>query len=129
MLRKQPIIVFLIFYCLILNAQEHPPIQVYTPNEYGAENQNWSISQSKDKYVYVANNKGLLEFNGAKWLLYNSPNKTIIRSVNVIDNLVYTGCYREFGFWKKNNLGILNYTSLTSLAVPFTISNTPSLIF
>ena len=114
MLRKQPIIVFLIFYCLILNAQEHPPIQVYTPNEYGAENQNWSISQSKDKYVYVANNKGLLEFNGAKWLLYNSPNKTIIRSVNVIDNLVYTGCYREFGFWKKNNLGILNYTSLSS---------------
>ncbi|WP_027138062.1 helix-turn-helix and ligand-binding sensor domain-containing protein [Gaetbulibacter saemankumensis] len=93
--------------------QEHPPIQVYTPNEYGAENQNWAISQSEDKYIYVANNEGLLEFNGAKWELFNSPNQTIIRSVKVIDNLIYTGCYKEFGFWKRDHLGVLNYTSLS----------------
>jgi len=114
MLTKQLTIVFLLFFCILLKAQEHPPIQVYTPNEYGAENQNWSISQSKEKYIYAANNKGLLEFNGAKWVLYNSPNQTTIRSVNVIDGFIYTGCYREFGYWKKNNLGILNYTSLSS---------------
>ena len=104
----------LYFLCFLLNAQEHPPIQTYMPNEYGAENQNWAISQSKEKYIYVANNKGLLEFNGAKWVLYNSPNQTSIKSVKFIDELIYTGCYREFGYWKKNNLGILNYTSLSS---------------
>ncbi|WP_394464670.1 triple tyrosine motif-containing protein [Mariniflexile sp. HNIBRBA6329] len=105
---------FIFFFCTLVNGQEHPPIQTFMPNEYGAENQNWSISQSKEKHIYVANNKGLLVFNGAKWVLYNSPNQTIVRSVNVIDELVYTGCYREFGFWEKNNLGILNYTSLSS---------------
>ncbi len=111
--KQLPILLFLCS-CFILKAQEHPPIQVYTPNEYKAENQNWAISQSHSKNIYVANNKGLLEFNGAKWQLYNSPNQTIIRSVKVIDGLIYTGCYREFGYWKKNNLGLLNYTSLAS---------------
>lgn len=103
-----------------LQAQERPPIQDYLPNEYGAENQNWSISQSEDKNIYVANNKGLLEFNGAKWTVYPSPNKTIIRSVKVIGNLIYTGSFREFGYWSSNNLGILNYYSLSQkLNIPF----------
>lgn len=96
-----------------LKAQEHPPIEIYSPKTYGADTQNWSISQSKEKHIYVANNKGLLEFNGARWQLYPSPNETIMRSVCVIDNLIYTGCYREFGYWQKNELGILIYTSLS----------------
>uniref|UniRef100_UPI0040482928 triple tyrosine motif-containing protein n=1 Tax=Mariniflexile sp. TaxID=1979402 RepID=UPI0040482928 len=96
-----------------LIAQERPTIEIFRPIDYGAETQNWSISQSKNKFIYVANNKGLLEFNGAEWQLYNSPNETIIRSVNVIDELIYTGCYREFGFWKRNEFGLLVYTSLS----------------
>ena len=93
-------------------AQELPPIQNFTPEDYGAENQNWSISQSSEKYIYVANNSGLLEYNGAEWKLYKSPNNTIIRSVKVIGDKIYTGCYMEFGFWKRNKYGNLYYTSL-----------------
>ena len=94
-------------------AQELPPIEVYTPKTYGAENQNWAISQSGEKYIYTANNKGLLEFNGAKWTLYPSPNETIIRAVNVINGRIYTGCYMEFGYWEKDEKGILDYYSLS----------------
>lgn len=71
------------------------------------------ISQSDDACIYVANNKGLLEFNGAQWKLYKSPNETIMRSVKVIDDRVYTGCYMNFGYWKRNDTGTLEYTSLT----------------
>jgi len=71
------------------------------------------ISQSDDACMYVANNKGLLEFNGAQWKLYKSPNETIMRSVKVIGDRVYTGCYMNFGYWKRNAAGILEYTSLT----------------
>ena len=95
-------------------AQELPPIQIFTPQMYGGENQNWAISQSQEKYIYVANNKGLLEFNGANWQLYPSPNETIIRSVKVISERIYIGCYMEFGYWQKDSLGILNYTSLSN---------------
>ena len=93
--------------------QELPPIENYSSKVYGAENQNWSISQSDQKYIYVANNSGLLEFNGAKWSLFPSPNNTILRSVTAINNKIYTGAYMEFGFWEKNNFGNLEYTSLS----------------
>ena len=100
--------------------QERPPIDVFSPKDYGAETQNWSISQSKEKNIYVAKNKGLLEYNGANWKLYLSPNETIIRSVNVIDNLIYTGCNSEFGYWQRNEFGLLFYTSLSkSLKIDF----------
>ncbi|NCQ58878.1 MAG: LuxR family transcriptional regulator, partial [Flavobacteriales bacterium] len=112
------VLIFLSFHPFY--AQERPPIQVFSPKTYGAENQNWSISQSMDKNIYVANNKGLLEFNGASWKLYASPNETIMRSVKVIGDLIYTGCYREFGYWKKNEFGSLDYTSLSqNLNSPF----------
>ena len=93
-------------------AQELPPIEKYSPDDYLGDNQNWMISQSDNGYIYVANNKGLLEFNGAEWTSYASPNNTILRAVNVIKDRIYTGCYAEFGYWKKNRLGLLEYTSL-----------------
>ncbi len=101
-------------------AQDRPPINIFTPSDYNASSQNWSISQSNNKYIYVANNKGLLEFNGSKWTLYNSPNETIVRSVKVVDGLIYTGSYHNFGYWKRNNFGMLTYTSLSKeLSVGF----------
>jgi len=107
------VVTFLLLLVFELSAQETPPIEIFSPKDYGAENQNWGVSQSKDKNIYIANNKGLLEYNGAAWKLYDSPNETIIRSVNVIDDIIYTGCYREFGCWKKNDFGSLDYTSLS----------------
>lgn len=103
------------FFCAVgLFSQELPPIQNYAPSDYHGENQNWAISQSKTKLVYAANNKGLLEFNGAKWTRYPSPNATIIRSVRAIGDKIYSGCYREFGYWQKDGYGILRYISLSS---------------
>lgn len=95
-------------------AQKLPPIENFTPIEYGSENQNWGVDQSKEKSIYVANNGGLLEFNGAIWKLYGSPNGSIIRSVKAIGNGVYTGCYMEFGFWRKNSKGVLVYNSISN---------------
>tara|TARA_R110002033_G_scaffold17775_1_gene47890 strand:+ start:3604 stop:6345 length:2742 start_codon:yes stop_codon:yes gene_type:complete len=99
---------------LVSFTQELPPIAKYTTENYNGDNQNWMISQGLDDYIYVANNKGLLEFNGSEWITYTSPNNTITRAVNVIGNKIYTGCYAEFGYWLKNEWGTLNYTSLTS---------------
>ncbi|SNR48550.1 Two component regulator propeller [Lutibacter agarilyticus] len=81
---------------------------------YGAENQNWSISQGEDNYIYVANNIGLLEYNGAKWQLYTLPNGSVVRSVNVVNSKIYTGAYMEFGYWEKNQYGKLIYESISS---------------
>ncbi|MBV7269401.1 triple tyrosine motif-containing protein [Winogradskyella luteola] len=102
--------------CLIalnIQSQEVPPIQVFTPQDYNAEDQNWSVSQSENDFIYVANNKGLLEYNGAYWQLYESPNNDILRSVHVVEGRIYSGGYMDFGFWTKNEYGGLFYKSLT----------------
>ena len=93
-------------------AQELPPINTYTAKDYKAENQNWAISQSDNKFIYIANNKGLLEFNGAIWQLYPTPNETIMRSVKVLGDKIYTGFYMDFGFWQKNDFGELVFSSI-----------------
>ena len=105
---------FLLFLCIPIYAQELPPIVTFPPEEYQADNQNWMVSQDYYKHIFVANNAGLLEFDGAKWKLYESPNGSIVRSVKVIDDLVYTGKYMEFGFWRKDEFGDLQYNSLVS---------------
>lgn len=103
---------FILFHLGILS-QELPPIEVFKPKDYGAEDQNWGISQGNEKTMYFANNKGLLTYNGAKWKLYKSPNLSIVRSVKVIKDSIYTGSYMDFGYWKKNEFGVLKYKSLT----------------
>jgi len=96
-----------------ISAQELPPIVKYQPSFYGAGNQNWMIEQAKNHFMYFANNEGLLEFNGSNWTIYPSPNETIIRSVKVIDDKIFTGCYMEFGYWKSQKSGRLKYFSLS----------------
>ena len=106
-------LLFVSFFSLLnFYGQELPPIHIFTTEDYGGENQNWSISQASNKYIYVANNKGLLEYNGANWYLYATPNETIMRSVKCINDKVFTGFFRDFGFWKKNNFGFLEFNSI-----------------
>ena len=112
---KQRRIYFLMLFMLFQSAiaQELPPIQNFSTKDYDAENQNWAISQSVDKLIYIANNSGLLEFNGAKWKLYQLPNESIIRSVHAVNDRIYTGSFMEFGYWEKNTLGSLQFTSIS----------------
>ncbi|NNK70744.1 MAG: LuxR family transcriptional regulator [Flavobacteriaceae bacterium] len=100
-------------FSVICLAQEFPPIQNYAPSDYNAENQNWSISQAENKHMYIANSKGLLEFNGASWAQYALPNESIVRSVNALEDKVYTGGYMEFGYWERKDMGVLQYSSLS----------------
>lgn len=92
-----------------------PPVTNFSKNVYKAGSQNWDISIADDGLVYVANNNGLLRYDGMRWELFPLPNKTIIRSVLYKDNKIYTGSYEEFGYWQKNKTGGLDYTSLSHL--------------
>ena len=103
---------FLFLFHLSIFSQELPPIETFMPDQYGAEDQNWAITQSSDQSIYFANNKGLLEYNGANWKLYPTHNASIIRAVKFIDSKIYTGCYMDFGYWEKDNFGSLQYTSI-----------------
>lgn len=108
---------FLFIFALLalqgLKGQELPPIINYSPTVYDGGNQNWAITEGTNNFIYVANNDGLLEFNGAHWTLYPSPNKAIMRSTLAIDSQIYSGSYMDFGYWSRNIRGSLVYTSLS----------------
>jgi len=108
-------VVLLFCICIqnIAEAQYAPYFQNYDLSQYNAGNQNWGISKAGDGRLYVANNKGLLEFDSFRWTLSTLPNKTTVRSVLAIDSKIYTGSYEEFGFWERNRFGQLKYTSLS----------------
>src|SRR5690606_1432482 len=110
-MRRFLLLIFLLFNLTVFG-QEMPPIEKFSSEEYGGDNQNWMLSQASNNFVYVANNRGLLEFSGASWKLYDSPNNTVMRAVNVIDERIYTGCYAEFGYWTADAFGVLGYVSL-----------------
>ncbi|MEB8330344.1 Two component regulator three Y domain-containing protein [Flavobacteriaceae bacterium KMM 6897] len=100
-----------------------PPIFNYPIFEYNAASQNWGLSINDDGELFVANNKGLLHFNGEQWNLYRLPNKTVIRSVVILADKIFTGSYEEFGYWKKNDKGSLEYYSLTHLITGHTFNS------
>jgi DNA-binding CsgD family transcriptional regulator len=96
-----------------LTAQYTPYFQNYSLSEYNAGNKNWDISKAENGKLYVANNNGLLEYDGLKWSFNELPNKTTIRSVLALNGLIYTGSYEEFGYWETDTKGELVYTSLS----------------
>jgi AraC family chitin signaling transcriptional activator len=108
-----------VFLAPLILAQELPPIVNFTTDVYLGENQNWGITQGEDKSIYIANNAGLLEFKGARWNLYPTPNKSILRSVLSVENSIYSGCYMDFGYWEYDKNKVLTYISLSrELGVP-----------
>lgn len=89
----------------------------FTWQQYGAQRQNWSLSQHPQTgFLYVGNSKGLLEYDGAIWRLWQLPQKQVIRSVYVDrSGRIFTGALGEFGYWSPGALGELTYTSLRSM--------------
>jgi ligand-binding sensor domain-containing protein/DNA-binding CsgD family transcriptional regulator len=91
-----------------------PDIFNYPKQSYAAGLQNWDIKQDKNGIIYVANNEGLLSFDGSNWNLYPLPNKTIVRSVEIgSDGRIYTGGQDELGYFIPAANGRLQYHSLT----------------
>lgn len=64
--------------------------------------------------LYIANNKGLLVFDGNSWDCH-SVNDKIIRDVRKVGSRIYTAGDSNFGYWEKNQYGDLIYKSLLKL--------------
>ena len=91
-----------------------PDVLNYYKGTYAAGLQNWDIKQDNNGIIYIANNEGLLSFDGKYWNLYPLPNKTIVRSVEIgSDNNIYVGGQDEFGYFSPAENGRLQYHPLT----------------
>ncbi|NJK86958.1 MAG: transcriptional regulator, partial [Bacteroidales bacterium] len=94
-----------------------PEIKQHILNQISIKDQNWNISQNDGNYLmYFANSEGLISYNGITSRLHRLPYDKNVRSVHVDDNgTVFTGTFEEFGYWKTNKIGELEYQPLSHL--------------
>ncbi|MGL4780707.1 MAG: two-component regulator propeller domain-containing protein [Bacteroidales bacterium] len=93
-------------------SENNPNIFSIPAYDYHAGKKNWGLAHDSQGNLYVANNDGLLRYDGLQWLFIESG--SIIRSIAVgPEDRVYTGGYKDFGYWEKDLKGMLKYHSLS----------------
>lgn len=90
-----------------------PLTTTFNTTDYHGGIQNWDITQDQRGFIYVANNFGLLEFDGKDWRNYEVENNTRVRSVYVdADHRIYVGGQNQFGYFEPQKDGSLKFFSL-----------------
>ena len=86
------------------------PIKNFTSSEYKAGIQNIDFAQNRDMTLFVANNLGVLSFDGNEWETHAFKTGKKQRSLAFDEgsNRLYVGSQGEFGFFENN----WNYVSL-----------------
>ncbi|MCA6074653.1 hypothetical protein [Fulvivirga sedimenti] len=86
------------------------PIKNFTPEDYLAGIQNIDFAQNRDMNLFVANNLGVLSFNGSEWKTYalNTGKKQRSLAFDEHTGRLYVGSQGDFGYFE----GKWNYVSL-----------------
>jgi ligand-binding sensor domain-containing protein/DNA-binding CsgD family transcriptional regulator len=93
-----------------------PEIRNYKRTDYKGGTQNWNIDQDKNGNLYFANNNGLFQFDGSTWHNYPLPNPPDTRCVKIDPSgKIFIGGYSEFGYYKTNSKGKLEYVSISKM--------------
>ncbi len=80
------------------------PIKNFTSEEYKAGIQNIDFAQNRDMTLFVANNLGVLSFNGNDWKVYAYRTGEKQRSLAFDENTnrLYVGSQGDFGYFERD---------------------------
>ncbi len=96
-----------------------PFLRAFPPREYGAQAQNWAVTQDPRGLIYVANGGGVVEFDGLRWRLIPTANHTTARSLAVDPSgRVYVGAVGDIGYLEPDEAGRLRHRSLMARVPP-----------
>jgi len=88
----------------------------YSPEEYNAPLQNWSIVKDKRGVMYFGNSNCILEYDGTEWRKIYMPNMSTVRNIAIDEqNILYAGAFNELGYLIPDEKGDLQYKTLTNL--------------
>jgi len=113
---KRLLFIFLSFITsLSLRAQEgNYYITNFTPSNYGASDQNWSIVQDSLGRIFVANLNGIMMYDGKFWKITNIEDEKEATSLaKADDGTIYYGGGGVFGYISFTDSGKLHPNSLS----------------
>lgn len=78
----------------------------FPSTQYRGGTQNWNIEQLPDGQMAIANNNGLLVYDGARWSLFSIRNYSTVRSLYYARTTgrLYAGASGEFGYYEVDPL-------------------------
>lgn len=109
-------LVAFVFICQVSVSQDigRYPVVNYSHREYSGHSQSWSIVQDKRGLIYIANNVGVIEFDGSDWR-HISINGALPRCLDIDGNgRVWVGAQDEFGYLSADSSNNLKFYSLTN---------------
>jgi signal transduction histidine kinase/DNA-binding response OmpR family regulator len=106
-----------LFSCSVPDIYSQSPGFKYFKNycyeEYDHQPQNWGIDQAKNGTIYVANQGGVLEFDGVSWRVIATPQYDIVRSLTIDrTGTIYIGGINKIWYLAPDSTGSLKYKSL-----------------
>ena len=93
-----------VFMTLTAAAQKGKyPVTNFGPSDYQAGIQNIDFAQNRDMDIFVANNLGILSFNGVEWKRYamNTGKKQRSLVFDETSNRLYVGSQGDFGYFDE----------------------------
>ncbi|MEO1051390.1 MAG: triple tyrosine motif-containing protein [Bacteroidota bacterium] len=80
------------------------PIKNFTTSEYKGGIQNIDFAQNRDMSLFVANNLGILSFNGTEWgkHAFNTGKKQRSLVFDENSNRLYVGMQSDFGYFEQD---------------------------
>lgn len=91
-----------------------PFIVQYSDKDYEVSNNNWDILQDQRGIIYIANEYGILEFDGSHWkIIQVASNRSNIRSLALdCKGRLYAGAQGDFGYVDYSKTYGLQFISL-----------------
>jgi AraC family transcriptional regulator, chitin signaling transcriptional activator len=99
-------------YAQIIPEKGVPFLENFTPVQYQNKGKIWDIKTAPNGMVYMAADKGLLEYDGKTWSNFKGSDGFTRSLLVVNDSLIFTGSDLDFGVWKKNKFQGFEYSSL-----------------
>ncbi len=90
------------------------PIFNFNHRDYAGHSQNWAVTQDMRGLIYVANNSGVLEYDGSEWRLI-PLNDALARCIDIDkEGRIWVGGQDEIGYLAADSTTSIKYFSLTS---------------
>ncbi|MEX0779686.1 MAG: ATP-binding protein [Balneolales bacterium] len=90
-----------------------PPMQIFEPNEdYEGDSQNWSSLELDNGLLLIANNNGILQYDGREFTRIAAVNKSVRDLTKDEDGDVYVSGMNCFGRLYTNKKGVWQFEDL-----------------
>lgn len=109
---KKVVVLFLsLVFSFFLAKAGEPITQNYSAKNYNAHPIIWHTIQDSKGQLWMANNDGVLRFNGSNWVLYKTPKPARYITFDK-HGALYVACEGDIGVFEANNMGVVTYKSL-----------------